>query len=140
MISQITMPWWGWLYMLFVTAMFISSFFAEERPNMNEILGSSLSLFTICIFVVGFFNVFVADFLGLFLIPMLAIGVFWEFSHALSETERAKEVLLEQNDLTDGEKNFLLDAAIAFNALVVVPGYVMGLVVCINVIKAMGYA
>lgn len=140
MITQITMPWWGWGYLLFVMTMFISSLFTEKKLSTHEIIGSALSLFTICVFVTGFFNVFVSHFLGVMLLPMLAVGVYWEFSQAVLETSRAQGLLKDQNDLSDGERDFLLNMAIAFNGLVVVPGYVMGLVLCAEMIGALMHA
>ncbi len=138
MLSQVTMPWWGWGYLLFVLAMFIASFMAEDPRSRHEIIGSTLSLFTICTFVVGFFNFFVAEFLGVMLLPMLAVGVYWEFTRSLSEIKRAQILLEGEKDLSDEERGLLLNVAMIFNAVVVVPGYVMGLVLCAEFIGRMG--
>lgn len=130
MISQITLPWWGWGYLLVVMTLFIAGCISDEKPDWNELVSSALSLFSICIFVIGFFNAFIVDAVNYLLIPMFLIGVYWEFSRALTESRRAEEDLSNDIDLTDNERIVLLNVAIGVNALVVVPGYVMGLVLC----------
>jgi len=139
-LSLVSMPWWGWGYLLFVLTMFVASFMTETPRNQHEIIGSTLSLFTICTFVVGFFNLYVVDFLGVMLLPMFAVGVYWEFTRSISETKRAQDMLVGERDLSDEERAFLLNFAMVFNAIIIVPGYVMGLVLCTEFIGGFGNA
>lgn len=80
------------------------------------------------------FNVEIAQFLGLFLLPITAIGIYWEYSRAERETVSAKRQLAEEIDLTEEEQEFMLNIALGLNALVVVPGYVAGLILCFNML------
>ncbi len=134
MLSEIYMPWWAWLYLFIALIVFLLSLSVDEHSSGNKIFSSILSLFTICISVVGFFNIHVVDFLGLFIIPMVALGIFWEFTRSVQESEIAQKMLDSDPALSDEERNFLMNTAIAFNALIVVPGYVMGIVLCFNVL------
>lgn len=134
MFTHVALPWWGWLYLLFVLTMFITSFFFEKSLNMNEISASAMSLFSICVFVVGFYNPLVVQFLGILIIPMTLIGIYWEFTNAIHETGNAQDELARESDLSDGERAALLNVAIGFNALIVVPGYVLGVILSFNVL------
>ena len=137
MLTHIMLPWWGWGYLLFVLVMFVASLFVKDPPDVNELGASALSLISICIFVVGFSNPLVPQFLGILIIPMTLIGLYWEFTRAVSETETAQHELAGEKSLSDGDRAFLLNVAIALNALVVVPGYVMGTVLSCYVLGIM---
>lgn len=120
--------------MLFVLVMFVVSFFSKEAPDVNELGASIFSLLSICIFVVGFSNPLITQFLGVFIIPMTGLGVYWEFTNAVRETETAQHELAGEKSLSEGDRALLLNVAIALNALVVVPGYVIGIVLSCYVI------
>jgi len=134
MLSTIYMPWWAWGYLIITLVVFILSLSVDKECCGNKIFSSILSLFTISISVVGFFNNQVVEFFGLFILPMVALGIFWELTRSVQESEIAQDMLDKDLSLTDGERNFLMNAAIAFNAIIVVPGYVMGLILCFNVL------
>lgn len=134
MFTQVVLPWWGWGYLLFVLTIFVTSFFSEKSLNMNEVSASAMSLFSICVFVIGFYNPLVVQFLGILIIPMTLIGIYWEFTSAIYETENAQDELAREADLSDGERTLLLNVAIGFNALIVVPGYVIGILLSFNVL------
>ncbi len=134
MLTTIMLPWWGWVYLLLTLAVFVAGFFSEERLDLDELVGSSLSLFSICVFVIGFFNPQVVAFFGVLLVPMAGIGIYWEFIRANEETRRAEEELSREPDLDDGERALLLNVAVGFNALIVVPGYMVGVVLCFNML------
>lgn len=134
MLLTIHMPWWAWGYLLITLVVFILSLSVDKERSGNKTFSSMLSLFTISISVVGFFNNQIVDFFGLFILPMVALGIFWEFTRSVQESEIAQDMLDKDLSLTDEERNFLMNVAIAFNAIIVVPGYVMGLVLCFNVL------
>lgn len=137
MLALISMPIWAWLYLVLVMLVFIAGFFTEYKRDFNEISGSVLSLFSICALVVAFFNSPVAVFLGWFVFPITAIGVYWEHSRAEREIVFARGRLSQEIELDDEEREFLLNVAIGLNALLVVPGYAAGMIVCFNAIKAL---
>ncbi len=132
MFELINMPIWAWLYLVMVLFVFIAGFFTEYKRDFNEIYGSALSLFSICILVVALFNTSVATFLGLFVFPITAIGIYWEHSRAEREIVFARGRLAQEIELDDEEREFLLNVAIGLNALLVAPGYVVGIIVCFN--------
>ncbi|PCI57093.1 MAG: hypothetical protein COB36_02145 [Alphaproteobacteria bacterium] len=134
MFTQVVLPWWGWGYLLVVLTIFVTSFFSEKSLNMNEVSASAMSLFSICVFVIGFYNPLVVQFLGILIIPMTLIGIYWEFTSAIYETGNAQDELAREADLSDGERTLLLNVAIGFNALIVVPGYVLGIILSIYVL------
>lgn len=97
-----------------------------------------MSLFSICVLSLALFNPIIADFLGLFLLPITAIGISWEFSRAERGTVTAKRQLSEEVDLSEEEQAFMLNLALGLNALVVVPGYAAGLILCFNMLTNLG--
>lgn len=134
MIAQITLPWWGWGYLLVTLFFFVIGVLGDDKKMWNEIVSSALSLFSICLFVIGFFNYFIVDAVDLLFIPMFLIGIYWEFTKAVVESSRAEEELAKEAELNENERLVMLNVAIAFNACLVVPGYVMGLILCFSVL------
>ncbi|MCK5384771.1 MAG: hypothetical protein KAJ29_04285 [Alphaproteobacteria bacterium] len=134
MFTLISMPLWAWLYLVLVLIVFIAGFFTEYKRDFYEISGSVLSLFSICALVVALFNPFVAVFLGWFVFPITVIGLYWEYSRSEREIVFARTRLAQEIDLDDDEREFLLNIAIGLNVLLVVPGYVAGLIICFNLL------
>ena len=134
MIGFMMLPWWGWVYLLIVMVAFVAGFFVDREFTTNDIVMSVFSFFSICTFVIGFFNPPIVAFLGLFIIPMTALGIYSEFSNAIVETQLAEEELAKDPELDEGERVFLLNIAIGLNALLVVPGYAIGIILCFNVL------
>ncbi len=137
MLFDLLMPWWAWLYLSFVFAMFVLSLFVEKPVSIDDLIGSALSLFTICICVIGFFNAEVSSFFGLLLLPMVGLGCVWEFKRAIEETGRTQDELEKEKELSEGEQRVMLNIAIGFNAAMIVPGYMVGIVVCFHMVKGM---
>ncbi len=132
--SAIYLPWWAWAYLIIALIVFALGWTIEEMRTQNNVISSSLSLFTICTCVVGFYNPQIPEFLGLFLIPMVGIGIYWEIIRVEVEKKIALKMLEQDLALTDDERDFLLNTGLVFNALIIVPGYVMGLFLCFNVL------
>ncbi len=130
MIASVLMPWWAWAYLIFAVLMFAVSFLNEKGRSNGDLFGSLMSLFTICVCVTSLFNAPVYLFFRYMIFPMVAIGIIWELTRASRETELAQQELSNEPALTDGERKALLNVAIGFNALVVVPGYAAGLLLC----------
>lgn len=135
MISGLVLPWWAWGYLLVLVTLFIAGLMAkDESRSFNRIISSAFSVFAIHIFVFGLFNQSVTDAIDYLIIPMFLIGVFWEYTRATIETKRVEEELKREADLSDEERNLFLTIALAFNALVIVPGYAVGFLLCFRVL------
>lgn len=135
MLPEIIMPWWAGLYLLVALIVFAMSWSVDAARTHNNIVASSLSLFTICVSVLGFFNQEIAGFFGLMIIPMVAIGVYWEYIRSVRETDLAQKMLDDDPELTQGQREVLLNVAMVFNGLIIVPGYVAGLILCFNALS-----
>lgn len=129
-----SLPWWASLYLLVVLGLYVAGLFTEKPRSRHEFVGSAMSLFSICTFVICYFSLEVFQLFGLLVIPLTACGIYWEFTRAIRETSYAREMLAEEGDLTDGEQDFLLNIAIGFNALIVVPGYLAGAVLSLRAV------
>ncbi|MGH1457060.1 MAG: hypothetical protein ACRBDI_09785 [Alphaproteobacteria bacterium] len=137
MALDFVLPWWAWAYLFALLSLFFAGLFSGEERSFNRIISSAFSVFSINIFVIGFFNGFIIDLIGYLIIPMFMIGVFWEFTRANIETARAQSELEKEVELSEGERDFLLNTALLFNAVVIVPGYVAGFVLCLRVLGLM---
>lgn len=137
--TGVLMPWWAWGYLMLVSATFIVGCFIEpqtvsRRVYRNILIASCCSLFCICVFVTGVFNPQSVRVFGPMIVPMTLVGIFWEFTKAVNETRIAELELEKETDLSDDEQKFLLNLAIGFNAVLVVPGYVAGLVLSARIL------
>ena len=138
MITALVLPWWGWGYLLVLLTLFFAGLLADDDTrSFNRIISSGFSIFAIHIFVIGLFNSFVLDAIDYLIIPMFLIGVFWEYTRANIETKRAEEVLEQEADLSEEERNLFITIALGFNALVIVPGYAAGFILCFRVLGFM---
>ena len=104
-----------------------------NKKNTPGVAASIISCCFLFVFVIGFFNEeWVAKF-GWILVPMLIYSLLWEFYASVQETGEAEKEINTFDDLSPEEKNFLLNLAIFANALIVVPGYVLGIKLCIDI-------
>lgn len=126
------LPWWASGYLLIVLGLYVAGLFTDKPRSQHDIIGSAMSLFSICTFVICFFNADIAALFGLLVIPMSLMGVYWEFRQAVQESSYAREMLADEGDLDEDEQDFLLNIAIGFNALIVVPGYLAGVIVSLR--------
>ncbi|MFP4097525.1 MAG: hypothetical protein ACLFP8_01095 [Alphaproteobacteria bacterium] len=132
---MVSLPIWAGVYLIVVMIVFIAGFFSGHKQTFHEISGSVLSLLSICTLVVSLFNGFVASFLGWFVLPVTLIGLYWEYNRAEREIVFARIRLSEEVDLDEDEREFLLNFAIGLNALIVVPGYVCGVILSFNLLQ-----
>jgi len=100
-------------------------------------ISSIFSLISIITLSLAFFHKPLADFFGFFVIPIVIVGVSWEFTQAVKGTEKAEKILKDEKDLTDEERGFLVNAGIFLNGLIVVPGYLMGLILCYKFLSSL---
>lgn len=100
-------------------------------------ISSVFSLISIVVLSFAFFHQPLADFFGFFVIPIVIVGISWEFTQAVKGTEKAEKILEDEQDLTEEERGFLVNAGIFLNALIVVPGYIMGLMLCYQFLSSL---
>ncbi len=131
-IGTLTVPWWAMMYLVVLFSFTVAGMIEHWKRNPAEACSSFISGCFALVFVVGYFNVEWVERFGWLLLPMLIYGLLWEFYASVQETYLAEEELKKQNDLTDDEKTILLNLAIFVNALVVVPGYVAGVKLCVD--------
>lgn len=137
MLSSVYMPAWAWCYLVFCVLLFAVGATADKLRSRNHLISSALSLFCICLCVTGFFNENIQNLFGYSIIPLVCMGIFWEFSRAVRETKLAEEELENEGDLSEKERSILLTLAIGFNGIVVVPGYVAGILLSFRIIGLM---
>lgn len=142
MMFDLSMPWWAWGYLIIQFCLLsmscfpgVRSQYVDNNPKRmrHEIIASACSLLSVCIFVIAYFHGPLMDLFHYGLIPMFLMGVYWECTSVKYQLAYARHEL-EHEDLSDEERNFLLNAAIAFNVFFVVPGYFAGCIVCLRVL------
>ncbi len=131
-VGTLSVPWWASLYLVVLFVFTVTGIFEDWKRNPRAACASAISCCFSFVFVIGFFHPDWAAKFGWVLIPMLIYGLMWEFYASVQETGQAEQELKSYDDLTDDEKSMLLNMAIIANALVVVPGYVAGLKLCVD--------
>lgn len=131
---MMVLPWWGSCYLFLVAVFFLIEIVSVISDDRAAAFGSFMSLACIIAFVLSYFNPFIAARFGILFFPMVVIGVAWEFVQSIKNTKLAQEELLAERDLSDHEKTFLINMATALNAILVVPGYVLGMKICYDML------
>lgn len=126
-----SLPWWGVLYLALVFGFTVASASRGLRRSPSSILLSVISFAFLCVFVIGYFERDIIYDLNWVVLPMTLFGIVWEFYLAVTETQRAEEELKDDLELTDEERSFLINFAVFMNALLVVPGYALGIKFCL---------
>lgn len=134
MLETLSLPWWAAGYLMVLLSFSVAGLINDLKHHPAGCVGSVMSLAFVFVFVIGYFHAPLAQHFGLLMLPMVVIGVAWEFTQAVQDTGRAEEELEKENDLDENEKTFLLNMATALNALLIVPGYVFGLKLCFDII------
>ncbi len=130
--GALSVPWWAVLYLTVLFAFTVAGIIEDWTRNPRGTCSSAISCFFSIVFVIGYFNAPWAAKFGWVLIPMVIYGLMWEFYASVRETGQAEQELKTYEDLTDEEKSFLLNMAIVFNALIVLPGYLAGIKLCVD--------
>lgn len=125
------LPWWALVYLAFVFGFTVAGSSGRLKRNLASVFCSVVSFCFIATFVIGYFHRSLIDTIGWIVIPMTMIGIAWEFYLAVTETGRAEEDLKDDPDLSDDERSFLINFAVFMNALLVVPGYALGIKLCL---------
>ncbi|MCB1682758.1 MAG: hypothetical protein KDI65_12600 [Alphaproteobacteria bacterium] len=131
-IGTLSVPWWASLYLVVLFSFTVAGIIEDWRRNPRGACASAISCCFSFVFVIGFFHPDWATKFGWVLIPMLIYGLMWEFYASVQESSEAEQELKSHDDLTEEEQTMLLNMAIIVNALVVVPGYMAGLKLCMD--------
>lgn len=131
-----SLPWWGATYLGLVTAVSAGGFWSVVQEDRAMAFSGLFSTLCIFIFVIGYYYPPLAQYFSWFLLPMVGIGLLWEFKKSVIETGLAQKELENEIDLTDGEKDFLVNVAIILNATLVIPGYVCGIILCFDLLNS----
>lgn len=132
--EALSLPWWAMLYLCTVYGFSAIGLWEDLRHNRVAAIGGIMSLATITVFIFSYHMPHIASHFGYLFFPMLVLGIVWEFTQAIHETERAQEELEKEMELNDGEKAFLVNMATGLNALLIVPGYAYGIKLCYDII------
>ena len=104
----------------------------DYKSNKLNAAANLISLIIVFVFIFSFFDPEIANSLGYFVIPMFGIGIIWEFFSAVKDaTEHEAELAVDQT-ISKKEGAQILNIACFINALVVVPGYLAGLKLCLD--------
>jgi len=119
------MPWWAIAYLVvFILATIVGIFDDLKRPNKLRFIGGEiLSVSFVILFVVGYFQEGFGKELGIYVFPMLIIGVV----HELMAANRA--IVEESKDLNFTKKELVIlnNIGLLLANILIVPGYVLGL-------------
>lgn len=132
-----TLPWWALSYLGVVFALSFAGAFSGFRTDPAAAVSGLFSSASVFVFVIGIFHPPLAAYFGWFLVPMVVIGIMWEFNRAVFETNSAEKELRDEIDLTDEERVFLINFAVALNALIIVPGYMCGVKLCFDLLAGL---
>lgn len=132
--QMLALPWWAAGYLCVVYGFSAVGLWEDWWHNRVAAIGGFMSIATITVFVLSYHIPSIGAHFGYLFFPMLLIGVMWEFTQAVHETSRAQEELLNEIELNDGEKDFLVNMAVALNALLIVPGYAYGIKLCYDIL------
>ncbi len=119
------MPWWAIAYLVvFILATIAGIFDDLKRPNKLRFIGGEiLSVSFVILFVLGYFQDGFGEELGIYVFPMLIIGVV----HELMAANRAIVEESKDPNFTKKELVILNNIGLLLANIFIVPGYVLGL-------------
>ena len=119
------MPWWAIAYLvIFVLATIAGVFDDLKRPDKLRFIGGEIvSAIFVVLFVVGYFQESFGKELGVYVFPMLFVGIVHELMAAnRTLTEKSKD-----QKFTEKELIVLNNLGLLLANIFIVPGYVFGL-------------
>ncbi|MDH5232761.1 MAG: hypothetical protein OEZ58_03335 [Gammaproteobacteria bacterium] len=119
------MPWWAITYLV-IFVLFTIAGIADDLKRPNKVIyigGETVTAIFVTIFIVGFFQESFGAALGIFVFPMLILGVFHEFMAA----KRTMDAEIEDPEFSEKENIYLSNLGLILGNLFIVPGYVFGL-------------
>jgi hypothetical protein len=124
------MPWWAIAYLVvFMLATIAGVFDDLKRPNKLRFIGGEiLSASFVILFVVGYFQESLGKELGIYVFPMLAIGM----THELMAATRTMAEESKDPNFTKKELVILNNIGLLLANIFIVPGYVFGLMLALR--------
>ena len=132
MVLAVSLPWWAILYLTLFLGLTLIGAATDYRDKKAAILGDFMSCGFACICVFSYFDISLAQSVGYWLIPMVLIGLAWEFASAVSDANFAEAEMKQERDITDEDRSLLLNLGISMGALIVLPACMMGAKVCFD--------
>ena len=119
------MPWWAIVYLVIFILFTVAGVFDDlKRPNKLRFIGGEiLSAFFVGLFVVGYFQESLGMDLGIYVFPMLVIGI----AHELMAAKRTMAEESKDPDFSGKELAVLNNIGLFLANIFIVPGYVFGL-------------
>ena len=119
------MPWWAIAYLVvFILATIAGVFDDLKRPNKLRFIGGEIvSAVFVVLFIVGYFQESLGEELGVYVFPMLVIGVI----HELMAANRTLAEESKDPNFTEKELGNLNNIGLLLASILIVPGYVFGL-------------
>lgn len=119
------MPWWVIVYLVVFILFTVAGVFDDlKRPNKLRFIGGEiLSAFFVVLFVVGYFQENLGIDLGIYVFPMLIVGVV----HELMAAKRTMDEESNDPDFSGNELAILNSIGLLLANFFIVPGYVFGL-------------
>ena len=131
------MPWWAVLYLvIFIVASILSMIDEFKLNRLYGLFSLYSNIFTLC-FIYAFFNDAFQSHLGGIIFPMLITGAAWEIFSAVKDIKAEKNRMLQDNEISNTEAKTLLIAGSLVGGLLVVPGYAVGVWLCLDYLKGL---
>lgn len=128
------LPWWAFLYLAIVLIANVGGAAEDYQRSKSMAFAHILSFSFVCVFVTGYFYPDTIAFLGFALFPMVIGGLLWEFFSAMIDAQKGRVMLENEIDLDEQDKQGIMDVAMIVNALIVLPGYIIGLKLCVDMV------
>jgi hypothetical protein len=121
------MPWWAVAYLTIFVIFSIAGIFDDlDRPNkIRYISGEIITAIFVFTFITGYYYEDIGDVLGMYVFPMLIVGV----AHELFSAKRTLQDESKNPEYTERELFYLNNIGLLLANLLIVPGYVFGLMV-----------
>jgi hypothetical protein len=132
MVDFSALPWWAGVYLLIYFGLNIVGAVSGLRENKISIVGDFMSFIFACFCVFAYVDAEFAHALGYWLVPMVVIGLGWEFSQAVRDSNRAETEMREEHDIPEEDRTFILNIGVGTGALIVLPAYMMGAKACFD--------
>ena len=125
-------PWWAYLYLSILGLLTFAGIIEELKKPGGALyaVGTLTSFIIIIVFIVSYFQESVAEFVGLFSVPMLFIVLFYDFY--LSE----KNLILGSKHFGEPLEEVKSRMDLLTASIIVAPGYLTGFYICYNAITS----
>lgn len=122
---MMTIPWFAYIYLFIYGLLAIAGCFDNYRSRYKlwqQIIAILSSIFVV-IYVVGFFHYRFGFTLRWFIIPMLLVGISWEF-HEISTDLR---LINNNKEISPSERGAIYYLTLVITNIIIIPGYLAGI-------------